>query len=189
MSLTRALPLALLLILALAACNDDDGGDADTLTLDDYFGTVEGIFDNADQDTEELNSELDEQLGSAASIEEEIAALDQYLAGAVLVLDQTVQEMDALTPPVEAEQPHNDFVEAAGEVAEFTGAAQEEIQGAETAEDVDSILDEFETEAAEAQFAVDEACADLQDLADDNGIQADLHCAEPVFPDRPDSTS
>ena len=102
------------------------------------------------------------------------------------MFDDAVDEMQSIQAPVEVEQPHNDFTEATMELAAATQALSEDLEEAEDEADTAELLDEFEGETAEPLFAIDEACEDLQDIADDNDIEADLKCTERVFPEGPD---
>lgn len=180
--------LALMTLLA-AGCSDDGDGDAEELTLEEYFAQVESAFETSSNTTEQLNTDLDNSLSEAATFEEQLTALQAFVDGASDLYQDSITAMEGLPPPVEAEQPHNDFIEATTDIANATGALSDGLEDAEDNADVTELLDEFESEIAESLFAVDQACEDLQDLADDNSIDADLRCTERVFPERPQDPS
>jgi hypothetical protein len=175
--------------LLVASCDDSDDSGADELTLEQYFAEVETIFETSSETTEQLNTDLDDSLSEATTFEEQLAALETFVAGASDLYLDSIAAMEDLPPPVETEQPHNDFIEATTDIANATGGLSDGLSDAEDNADVTRLLDEFESEIAESLFAVDQACEDLQDTADDNAIEADLRCTERVFPERPQDPS
>lgn len=181
--------LMLLSIVALAAifgasCADDAAAPRD-LTLREYFTEVGTIFENASQTTEQLNQELNDSLASAKTFEEQMEALQEFVSGASDVFEESISKMESLSPPAEAERPHNDFTEATSDVLSAAAKLNEGLAKAEDEGDATRELEEFESTIAEPLFTTDEACGDLQDIADDHSIDADLRCTERVFPERP----
>jgi uncharacterized phage infection (PIP) family protein YhgE len=187
LTLLALLPITIVLF---AGCSDDDGNGEPTnsgeLTVEEYFGEIEAVFQEASAATDELNDGLDEDLSSAKDFGGQLEALQTFLSGAATVFDDAVETMESIQAPVEVEQPHNDFTEGTKELAAATQGLSEDLDEAEDEAEAAELLQEFEGEAAEPLFAIDEACADLQDIADDNDIEADLKCTERVFPEGPD---
>jgi len=68
---------------------------------------------------------------------------------------------------------HHAFLFAMGELIDSYQRAAQEMQRVETLQEAGSILD---ISTAPAQFALDQACTDLQELADNQGTDTDLHC-------------
>jgi hypothetical protein len=175
--------LALLALLG-ASCADDASAPGD-LTLQEYFTEVEAIFENASETTEQLNQELNDSLSSAKTFEEQVEALQEFVSGASGVFDESISQMESLSPPVEVEQPHNDFTEATSDVLSAATDLNEGLANSEDESDAAGYLEEFESSIAEPLFTIDEACDDLQNVADDNSIDANLTCTERIFPERP----
>ncbi|MEO6198208.1 MAG: hypothetical protein ABIP58_08925 [Dehalococcoidia bacterium] len=167
-----------------ASCADDATAPGD-MTLQEYFTEVEAIFENASRGTEQLNQELNDSLSSAKTFEEQVEALQAFVSGAADVFDESISQMESLSPPVEVEQPHNDFTEATADVLSAATDLNEGLANSEDESDATGHLEEFESSIAEPLFTIDEACSDLQDIADDNSINTDLRCTEQVFPERP----
>jgi len=181
--------LILLSIVALAvffgaSCADDAAAPGE-LTLPEYFTEVEVIFGNASETTEQLNQELSDSLASAETFEGQVEALQKFVSGASSVFEESISKMESLSPPVEVEQAHNDFLEATSDISSAATGLNESLIDAEDEADAAAAIEDFESAIAEPLFTIDEACGDLQDMANDNSVDADLNCTERVFPERP----
>jgi hypothetical protein len=165
--------IALTLAASISACGDDDSQE---LTLEDYFGRIENIFQTADDKTVELGEEFDTDLAASDNLDGKVQVLETFLEETVVVFDDAITDMNEIDPPEEAEQAHADFVTA----AQGTRDAAEELQGrleeVETEEDLDSIVSDFETETTATLESLDAACSSLQEIADENEVEADLQC-------------
>ena len=166
--MTPRLPVPLfatLLLMALgtiaAACGD--GG----LTLEKYLQQVEA----ADDEAEARSDALEDQFPTA--FEEPGATRDFFNAFAAIFRD-FVDDLNDIEPTAEVEDAHNEFADAAEELA----ASFDELAGraadAETLEELLTALFTSELSAAGDRFEV--ACLDLQGIADANAIDADLEC-------------
>ena len=173
----KALALILILSSALtigivAAACDDDGGGGGTVTLEEFFVALQALDDDLEEKSTELDAE-GEALGEDATVDEAVAIFRQQ----VELIEEFVNDLDALEAPPEAADLLEEAVSAGGEVVRLFGELLDEAEGTET-------LDEFfgffegETEAAAAFERFDQACLDLEQLAADNDITIDLNCEE-----------
>jgi CHASE3 domain sensor protein len=163
-----------LLGLALGAAACDSGDDSrnprrDELTLGDYLSEIEDLQNDAQSRFDELDLDLD----PSASVDESKERFSEFFDELRAVIEDFVEGLQDLEPPEEAEELHADAVEASND---FLDALDESI---EQIEDLDSLADLLGLEAPEFDEATerfDQVCAELQQLADDNEIEADLGC-------------
>ena len=170
-----ALSVTALVFLAFgviaSACGDDGGGG---LSLEEYFQQVDASFEDRDQQVQAL--------GEGASLpddasEEDIASYlrDQFEELASITSDWRSQ-VDELEPPSEAEDAHNELLVALEEVLALFEGAADEVPATLSLEEAGQ-YDPFPGgEGTESFTRLDEACAALQTIADDNSIDADLAC-------------
>ena len=161
MTLTRliatvsALPL---LVLALAgACGGDDA-----LSLEDYMARMDAI--DKDVDTR-IDDVFEEEAESAR------AFAISFLEAATYARDQ----YDAVSPPDEAKDAHEEIVLGIEQFRAALAAVAEDPEADAPAEDYESPFDD-DLSAAEDRFNT--AFCDIQKIADDNGIEADVGCDE-----------
>jgi hypothetical protein len=176
--------------------NDDGGGDDDDdgpteaptptipenlgeeLTLEEYFTAIDGIFEAADSATDEAQTDLDAALAAEQPLADQIEAIQDYLATELEVFSDAIGRLDVMNPPDELEADHDDFLQA---VMDATGAAsglQFALQDVETEEEATELIDNFEATVTEATGRSDQACFNLQAVADANNIDVDLDCED-----------
>lgn len=159
-----------LLALSASAC----GGDGGPLTLEEYFNEMEDISDRADEES----AAIEEKYADVADFEEFSPALrDDYQAffeESVDFLDEVIDEIEQLNPPAEAEDAHNEFVEAyRGLTAEF----DEVVQDIDTFDSEEDFTEAFLGGGfVDAVTDAEAACNTLQALAEDNDITVNLDC-------------
>lgn len=154
-----------------AACKDGDGG---ALSLEEYFQQLDEAQNEVDQRFEEAFQQLEP--GPDASEEDIAAFARQVVQTFSSVLGDAEGTIGGLEPPAEAEDAHNALVQAIGDASTAIEGVEDDIPDALSLEEVDAVLGTTEVEAATA--AIDEACSDLQAIADDNGIDVDLECED-----------
>jgi hypothetical protein len=174
----RAVPLLVVAILVLAfgaivaACDSDGGG---SLTLDEYFRTLEQL----DQDKDDRNTELEEQFDTdVAAVDSEEEALDvsrEFLGAGVSNLKDFVDGLDDINPPAEVEEAHNMAVDAGRKAVEAAEGAVKVLDDAESAADLEAA---FSGDLEEAGREFEETCVNLQAIADENKIEVDLDCKD-----------
>jgi hypothetical protein len=92
----------------------------------------------------------------------------------ITVIDDFVENLEGITPPIEAADAHNQTI--AGFQA-FSGYFTEALEDIELTDSADPLFALFENEEVIATAAsLDEACRSLQTLADGQSIDVDLGC-------------
>ncbi len=162
--------LAVLLLTfgTIAAACDDDG-----LTLEEYFREVEALSNGADERFEPLVEALNQEFDSEA---EQIEATRDFFNADIPILRDFGDALDDFDPPAEVEDPHEEAVAGIAELVEFLQDFTDRFADVESTSDLEELLDAPELEAASDRF--DQACFDLQDIADANSIDVDLTCED-----------
>ena len=155
-----------LLVAAFAAC-DGDGG----LTLEEYFQQLETLDQDAEAGIEALG--FPEEF---ASEEERVLAIQDFFAASVPIIANFVDAIDDLDPPTEAEDAHNEAVDAGRDFVIEAEDLTNELADVESSSELEEVFDAPEYDAASDRF--DQACFDLQDIADANSIDVDLTCED-----------
>ena len=164
--------VALLGLGALAAACSEESG----LSLEEYFQRVDAVFADRDERVQALQDRGD---FPESQSEEEIAGyLRQSFEGLASIASDFHSDLDQLEPPAEAEDAHNELVAAVEPIpALFEGVAGQ-VPTTLTREASEQ-YDPFPGgEGTEPLMRLDEACAALQTIADDNQITIDLACEE-----------
>lgn len=158
MNLPR-LTLALMVLLAVAAALAACGGD-DALSDEEYFRKMDEIDKETDRRIEEeVFTSEDPTVGEAA---------DPF----VQVARDTADQADELKPPDDVKDAHEEVIASVRDFAD-------ELEAAAGDADQDAPLSEpFENSEglAAAEVRLDTAFCDLQDLADEKGVEADVGC-------------
>jgi len=161
------------LLLALGAvagaCGGDGGGG---LSLEEYFKQLDTAQNEVDRRFEEFFTQGEP--GPDAS-EEDIAAFGRETAQTFnTILGDAEGTFGDLEPPAEAEDAHDALVRAIGGARTAIESAVDDIPDALSLEELDTFFGSSEVETATG--AIDEACKELQQIADDNSIDVDLEC-------------
>jgi hypothetical protein len=164
------LPVALLLLgaLALAAgCNEDSDSSA---ALEDYFQHVEAL--SADVDSR--FNEFEDALGSLTdeSSTDEVSDIFEEARQILQDLSDGLREVD---PPQEAEDAHGESLAAVDGASVALDGYLVELD-AITSLDVAYAV--FQTTVAPEFRKTSAACRELQRIADDNSIEVDLMCED-----------
>lgn len=165
----RVLVAALALIgggTLVAACNDDGG----SLSLEEYFERVDEL-DQAQQDrSTELEDELD-ALGEDASVDQVADSFQDQIG----VLRDFVDDMDDLEPPDEVRETHDEAVRALNAAADQFASALEDFRDAAS---IEAAFAAFESADLSESEKADDACRELQAIANDNDVGVDLDCGD-----------
>ncbi|MGK2936231.1 MAG: hypothetical protein ACSLFR_00245 [Solirubrobacteraceae bacterium] len=103
MSLCRPFALTLTCAVALAACG---GGDDDALTAEDYRAKGNAACEQYEKDVREISQP------------KSIQQVADYAGKAKVELDQLIDELDALQPPSDLEEQHDELVKLGRESVE-----------------------------------------------------------------------
>ena len=169
-SATFAIALAVAITTFAAAC----GGGAKTLSAAAYFDKLQAIADETNQ--KETDAQPAEEESADLSPEELKAQAVDFLGAQAAILDDAVQQVDALKPPGDVRSQHDAFVAGINDLAnsfrDFAGQAADVRP--------DQIEDFFNTEVfSQETFATfDETCSALEQVATDKGIDVNLNCTE-----------
>lgn len=164
-----------LLVMALAvlaaACDGGGSGGGDELTLEEYFQRMETISNEGRDDL----LALQEQFPDASAEPDEMLA---FFEGFIEIFGATMTQVADLNPPGEAEDAHKEFRDAGADLVELGPSVSERLAQVASTADLEAFFEELNQneELNEASRRFDEACNNLQAIADDNGIDADLRC-------------
>jgi plastocyanin len=151
-------PLLFTILLALAACGGDEA-----LSDEEYF-----------QKMDEIDKETDRR------IEEEVFTSDDPTVGDaadpfVRVVRDTADQADELKPPDDVKDAHEEVIAA---VREFADKLEAAAQDAEQDAPLFELFENTDTGVAAAEERVNAAFCDLQAIADQKNITADVGCQE-----------
>jgi DNA repair exonuclease SbcCD ATPase subunit len=159
-----------LLLLALAAtalvaagCGDDDGGDSGSngaLSNEDYASEVRDVL-------EPLGSEL-QRIGDTVRASESQQELADSVRSAEDRLQQSIDELESLEPPSDAEAAHQELI---GALTDFQGSLNE-LSSAADAEDTAEVIQSASRlpgAAQELQSRLNEVRQQLEDAGIDVG--------------------
>lgn len=195
------LVMALLAAGVLTAAGCGDGGDSGSPTqtatatptetaptpsgrqslreqLTDYFTALEAIFQDADARTNELDTQFDTAIEAAETTEEQVAVFRQFLTQLIELIRDASERIEELNPPAPLLDDHQAFLEATRDAIAVTQQLLQDLDRVETEQDADRLFRSFQAESEQITQAADEACMNLQTIADGNSIRVDLGCGE-----------
>lgn len=165
---------------AIAACGDDEQSN---LTLPEYFSQLESLAEDAGREIDAIEARYpdvtsdDESLSDAERVSQTRERINEIMA----VARDIVDDLDDISPPGEAKDAHNAVKDGLRDVAERTeesvaSEAYEEfiigIADASSPDEMRQAIDAFqEPELVAAGERLDEACADLEEIAAANEIE------------------
>ena len=164
------------LLLALGAVAGACGGDGGGLSLEEYFQQADELQNRADAQFAEQESGEGPEEGAS---EGEIAAFARdSVEESARILRDAAGGFEELDEPSEVEDAHARLVEAISDGADAIQAIIDDLPDT-LSMDLESLDALFDSEEANDAFMrLDEACVDLQTIADDNSIDVDLECGE-----------
>jgi len=162
-----ALVVAALIVgsVLLAGC----GGGEEELDLDQYFRRLEGIGDDAQTRMGMLQEEYQE-------VGEDIEATRDYVDAIEGITKQALDDLKDLHPPAEARDAHDEFVGGASEMLAVWEDRSDQLAGVESLSELQAVLVEDRPASDVVAERVDNACRQLQGIADENGIEVDVGC-------------
>ena len=165
---------------AIASCGDDEESN---LTLPEYFSQLESLAEDAGREIDAIEARYpdvtsdDESLSDAERVSQTRERINEIMA----VARDIVDDLDDISPPGEAKDAHNAVKDGLRDVAERTeesvaSEAYEEfiigIANASSPDEMRQAIDAFqEPELVAAGERLDEACADLEEIAAANEIE------------------
>jgi hypothetical protein len=157
-------------VLAIVAAACGGGG----LSMEDYFSKMDDLQSSFEQQTLALQTEVQATLKGVSSDEEALSAFKGFLEKSLVAVNDQLSKFEALDPPSEAASAHMDLIEAGEKIR---SALMEVLDRYEEFGTLDEVSQVFTTDFADAGQQGDDACNELQAVADDNDIDVDLGCA------------
>jgi hypothetical protein len=160
-----------LLAMALLACGcgkGGEGGEAE-LSIEEYFQSVEAIWDEYEEREAEADQLFSEGLGEPDALKDAFVVL-------LLAYGRALDRQDSLAPPREAEKAHEELLSAAEEVLEVTEDIADRLRGAESQSEIQEVIAAFEDRGEIASRRLRNACFALQAIADEKNIDVGLDC-------------
>lgn len=146
------------------------------LSLKEYFQRLEAIFARARESTAEITGRLDQDLQPGGTTDEKKLAVRDFLNRTVSTFRVAVGDLEKLTAPSTAHPAHQAFVSATSELIELTAAFRATLLSTETLGGARNAVNEFDSDSRKAIKRGDDACRQLQSIADRNRISVDLDC-------------
>jgi len=151
------------------ACKNGGGGGA--LTLEEYFQQLDELDDEFETRSNEIDSTIE-----SLSDEEFLEQAPELLGEQADLVEEFLDGLEDLDAPEEAAALQDEALSAGREVVELFRGLVEDIDAAETVDDVFAVFDQEDFNAAIDRF--DQVCLDAEQLAADNGITIDLNCED-----------
>lgn len=169
--------IGIVTLLAVSTTASGCGGDA-TLTSEEYFQRLEALIDDGGERTDALVDQWYEDLASATSEEEKIGVTRAFYEGLVSLSRDYRDGLNDIDPPEELEGPHSELVDVNEDLLEGWEEIGDQLVPVESEAELSAQLDELyaSDELVAARERADEACLQLQRIADDMGIDVDLQC-------------
>ncbi len=167
--------LILALIALASACGGDGGGQGDALSLAQYYQRVDELVNDVVEQGDELIEEAFTDVDAASSEDAQLAASRFYLQGFLDIIDQFLDDLRDTEPPSEVRDAHNAFAEAAGDFVDASRGVVDELEDVLSPGGLGELLDD--PDLSEAGDRIEQACFEVQDLAEEHGIVTDLNCS------------
>lgn len=153
--------------LLLAAC-----GGEEELDLDQYFQRFDHIGGTFDARIDTL---MEESRGVGQEIEGTRGFFDDFQA----ITKQALNDVNDIYPPAdagEARDAHDEFVAALAEVLAILEDISDRLADIESPSEVQALVEQLTPSFDAASERANDACLQLQGVADENGIEVDLDC-------------
>jgi len=160
-------------VLLLAAC----AGDGST---DEYFAQLETVTGTLDAELDDLEGTfnagiLDINFESADAERALIALFQTSLTETAESFTRLVDGLRDIDPPPGVADPHADALQAGEQVLADYRARQDQLASLDTLADLDDYATALSAGGSRLRFT--EACRELQTVADQDNIDADLGCS------------
>lgn len=152
-------------LLALTACSDDDDG-GEPLSFEDYAPAIEAVYQGSSSSITDLSDEFDEQ--EFEDEDEFLEANRDLIRDYADVFEGVADDADGINPPADVKDSHDALSAAAGAIA---GAFDEYADAIETDDE-----EEKDRAVADALGDFEDACSDIRDTVQTNGVEVSLDC-------------
>ena len=161
-----------ILLAAMAALAAACGGSGETLTLEEYFQRLDELDNQADERGQAIEDEFPQAF-------EEPKPTQEFINSLAALVGDFVDSLEQIDPPAQVEDAHNEAAAAGTEFAQILEEAAPQLEGVESASELEETLGDLfaeDSEFAAADERFTNSCVALQQIADDNDIDADLEC-------------
>jgi hypothetical protein len=141
-----------------------------------YFTQVAAIFLTGQTGTAAANDALNTSLDAAQTLDEKKTAITAFLDSMIGVFDQSATDMGGLDPPAAAKDAHDLFLGDIRAAKQKSSDLKAQLGGVASDDDLNAIIDQFNSEVDPIVADSNSACKSLQTLADSDGITVDLSC-------------
>ena len=173
MSKLLALPVIVVLLLALGTIAGACGG-GEKLTLDEYFQELEAILDESVEKNDALAPDFAKEF-EERDFEGLREVYDRSLENNRDAFDE---RMDDIDPPAEAEDAHNELVEAGSAFWDILEDFVDQLEDVETITEFEAAVKAMDDAWADGPAErIAAACSAVEEIATDNDIDADLNCS------------
>ncbi len=164
----------MLLAVAAAACGGGDGGGE--LSLEQYFDQVTSIIADLEERTASLDQQFEQEFESDVA---EIEAVRDAFATVLPIFGDFIDDLDELNPPEQVADLHGELVAGFADLVDGFEDLIDQLVDVESAAEFSALLFDPDSGFGSAIVQLEAVCLELQSIADDNGIEADLlDCAE-----------
>jgi hypothetical protein len=177
MRLAIAVGVILAVLAALAsACGGDDKPTSSAGAGGSYFTRLAASFADSSNRSNDATNALNADLNDGNTLDDEKGAIKRFLSTMIEVFDDSTSTMDKLDPPSEARQPHDTFRNKVAEAKTISDGLQRNISDATTEAAAKSVIDVFNERVIQLVDNAQEACRELQGVADAQHAGVDLQC-------------
>ncbi len=160
---------------AVAGCGGGGGGGGG-VTSEDYFRQVEELVGDLDQQTGPLTSQWQEDLASASSDQDRLELTRDFYHALFSLTGPLRDGLRDIEPPEEVKEAHDALVGLADEFSSVWSETSARVKNAASEAELEELLTDDEFVAVGQRF--EEACLELQRIADDMAIDVDLKCTD-----------
>ena len=163
--------IALTLAVLVAGCSQG-------ISLQEYFSQMEQIAQGHKKKADALEKSADEEMANATDEAAQVALIQAFFADNLDLAESSLTGIQEVSPPSEVEEQHQAFLDAFESMVAAFQEASTSIEDASTGADVSAVIEEMGPQMEEISGEFDTACTNLQKIADENDIQANLDCGE-----------
>lgn len=168
--------LAAVAMVGLACGGSSSNSSTATGTEGAYFTQLATIFAGGQTGSDDASTKLNNDLNAAQTLDDNRAAINTFLDSMVGVFSTAMTGMQALTPPDDARDAHNKFLQDVQDAKTQSSDVKGQLASASTTADFNTIVDAFNTEVDALVSDANNACLALQDLDNQHGANVDLSC-------------
>ena len=177
LSVSVALLAAVAMVgLACGSSGNNSSTATGTSSESGYFTQLASIFAGGQTGSNDANTKLNNDLGSAQTLDDNRVAINTFLDSMVGVFSAAITRMQALNPPDDARDAHNKFLQDVQNAKTKSSDLKSQLANASTIADFHTIVNDFNTEVDALVSDANVACVALQDLDNQHGANVDLSC-------------